>query len=48
MNGVDSSELLDEDAVIVKEAALYPLLHRREHNGRRASRIESGERGSSA
>lgn len=39
-------ELLGDDAVIIKEATLYPLLHRLERNGLLASHFEPGERGS--
>lgn len=39
-------ELLGADAAIVKEATLYPLLHRLERNGLLASHMEPGERGS--
>lgn len=37
---------LGEEAGILKEATLYPLLHRLERNGLLASHHEPGERGS--
>lgn len=39
-------EVLGADAGLVKEATLYPLLHRLERNGLLASHHEPGERGS--
>lgn len=38
--------LLGADAGLVKEATLYPLLHRLERNGHLASHHEPGDRGS--
>lgn len=39
-------QVLGADAGLVKEATLYPLLHRLERNGLLASHHEPGERGS--
>ena len=39
-------QVLGTDAGLVKEATLYPLLHRLERNGLLASHHEPGERGS--
>jgi len=39
-------QALGADAGLVKEATLYPLLHRLERNGLLASHHEPGERGS--
>lgn len=39
-------QMLGADAGMVKEATLYPLLHRLERNGLLASHHEPGERGS--
>jgi PadR family transcriptional regulator, regulatory protein PadR len=40
------NERLGEDAEMVKEATLYPLLHRLERNSLLASHHEPGDRGS--